>query len=590
MSYQALPTIDTIGELVRFFRDILGPEKRYYVLTLIYGIGISLLTLSTPISVQMLVNTVAHTGLMAPLIVLSVTLFLLLAASALLNGLRIHLMDIFARRFYSRMVADIALRAIHAVDPLFEDDDRSQLFNRYFDIIIVVKSLPNLLIGGFTIVLQAGVGFVLVSLYHPFFFVFNMILVALVWIIWLVWGRAAILSALQLSHQKHATAAWLQGLAASNGFYKPERHIPEALARTEAATSKYMDAHVDHFRQHFAQTLCFLLLYAVASATLLGLGGWLVIQGQLTLGQLVAAELVLSVAFYGLSQFGMYLTYFYDLCASVEELSLFRGVAQEDSASREVELPEDGTLRFVRATGEVRGEHACLDFTLPSGSRVLAATRGQSTQRLFTDLLKGHVTASSGLVTFGGIDIEELGPKALRRTILALDRADMVEMSIRDYLRLGAAAGRGEAVLEALEVAGLEATVAQLPAGLDTLIAPTGWPLTLTEMLQLKLAAAILAEPRVLILGALYDVIPDAPLEAALDRLRERVGTTVVYFSNHHLPREFDLFLDLGSEDQFVTSDAAVFRERVWPGGSGRTAPARPDPGSDPASDPVGGG
>ncbi|MEM9750187.1 MAG: ABC transporter ATP-binding protein, partial [Pseudomonadota bacterium] len=81
----------TIGELFSFFRRILGPERDFYMLAAVYGIGISLLSLATPISVQMLINTVANTGLTTPLVVLSATLFSLLLFSGLLNALRIHL-------------------------------------------------------------------------------------------------------------------------------------------------------------------------------------------------------------------------------------------------------------------------------------------------------------------------------------------------------------------------------------------------------------------------------------------------------------------------------------------------------------------
>jgi putative ABC transport system ATP-binding protein len=581
MSYHALPTVETIGELVRFYRIILGPEKRYYVLTLIYGIGISLLTLSTPISVQMLVNTVAHTGLTTPLLVLSVTLFALLAASGLLNALRIHLMDLFTRRFYARMVAEISLRAIYAVNPFFDDASRGQLFNRYFDIMVVVKSLPNLLIGGFTIVLQAGVGFVLVSLYHPFFFVFNMVLVGLIWVIWLVWGRAAILSGIELSHRKHATAAWLQGLGASNGFFKSERHIEEALARTETATAAYIDQHRRHFRHHFAQTLGFLLLYAGASAVLLGLGGWLVIQGQLTLGQLVAAELVLSVAFVGLSQFGVYLTYFYDLSAAIEELSLFEGVEQEDPLAHRQAIPEDGSLRFVGVVGETRGTTSRLDLEIPGGARVLAKSETHAPVRQFNNFMKGHDRVTTGLVTLGGIDIEDIGLQALRRAIIVLDRPNTIEMSIREYLRLSARDGSGRALLEAVEAVGLEPTIAQLEEGLDTTIAATGWPLSITETMQLKLASAILAEPRVLIMSPLFDVLPDDRLDAALDLLQARSRTTVIYFSNHHLHQEFDVYLYMTADEQLVTRDWQAFRSRAGLDDDGRPPllPPRDDGG-----------
>ncbi|MEO1574915.1 MAG: ABC transporter transmembrane domain-containing protein, partial [Pseudomonadota bacterium] len=320
MAQNALGTKRTIPELFYFFRKILGPEKKFYTLAIVYGLGISVLSLATPISVQMLVNSIVNTGLALPLVVLSLTLFTLLCLSGLLYALRTHLVDVFGRRFYARFVSDIALRSIYALNPFFEDHSTGPLFNRYFDIIIVMKRIPYLLVGGFSILLQAAVGFALTSMYHPAFLVFNLVVILLIWLTWLVWGRRAIKSAMAASHKKHETAAWLESLAASNGFFKTQSHIDQALQRTEAATAAYMKEHVYHFNQYFSQTIAFLFIYALASAALLGLGGWLVIQGQLTIGQLVAAELVLSVVFVGLSQLGTYMSYFYDRRAQVVEI------------------------------------------------------------------------------------------------------------------------------------------------------------------------------------------------------------------------------------------------------------------------------
>ena len=354
MAGHYLPGTRSISALFHFIRVILAPERDYYVLVVVYGIGISLLSLATPISVQMLINTVANTGLTTPLVILSVSLFLLLGVAALLNALRIHLMDLFARRFYARMVSEISLRAIYAVNPFFEDSGKGTLFNRYFDIIIVHKTLPYILIGGFTILLQIIAAMVLVSLYHPLFLIFNIVVGFFSWLIWRIWGPRAIESAVELSHRKHAVAGWLEGLGASNGFFKSERHIEHALRETDANTKHYIDQHALHFKNHFTQTLWFLFIYAAASALLLGLGGWLVIQGQLTLGQLVAAELVLSVAFVGISQLGVYLTYFYDLCGAIDELSLFFGVDQEPYIDQPAELGADATLSMKDARGDAR--------------------------------------------------------------------------------------------------------------------------------------------------------------------------------------------------------------------------------------------
>ena len=196
--------------LVKFFRiffDILKPEASFYWLAAVYGIGISLLSLATPISVQMLINTIASTALTAPLVMLSLSLFSLLLISSLLYALRVHLMELFARRFYARMVAEITLISVYAQNPFFGDAKKSALFNRYFDVVYVQTAIPILMIGGFTTLLQIAVGFTLVSLYHPYFLGFTLVMIALIWIVWIVWGARALRTGVDLSHAKHSTAA-----------------------------------------------------------------------------------------------------------------------------------------------------------------------------------------------------------------------------------------------------------------------------------------------------------------------------------------------------------------------------------------------
>ena len=85
-------------------------------------------------------------------------------------------------------------------------------------------------------------------------------------------------------------AGWLEELARANSFFKSHRSIEHAVSRSEELSHHYVDEHKRHFFYTFGQLIGFLALYAVASAALLGLGGWLVISGELTLGQLVAAS------------------------------------------------------------------------------------------------------------------------------------------------------------------------------------------------------------------------------------------------------------------------------------------------------------
>lgn len=554
----------SLAHVLRYFVRILKPESSYYWLTIIYGIGISVLSLATPISVQMLINTIANTGMAAPLVVLSVVLFVLLLLSGLLNAMRIHLMDLFARRFYSRLVADIALRAIYAVNPFFQDSKKVPLFNRYFDIIVVVNRIPNLLIGGFTILLQTVVGVILVSLYHPLFLLFSIVTVALAWSVWAIWGKPAMHSAMAKSHAKHEAAAWLEGLAASNGYFKSARHIDDALTRTDRETGHYIDKHIEHFRHYFSQNVAFLFLYAAMSATLLGLGGWLVIQGQLSLGQLVAAELVFSVVLYGLSQMGIYLGYFYDLIAAIDELSLFDQIEQEEPTADTTTDIRDGRVELVHARAVARGEDVEFHLALPSGARVLAQCENHGLQRMFTHLIKRNERPNSGYVAVGGIDIDAINLNTLRQRVIVLNRPTAVETTIRDYLRMCVDASDADRITSAIRAVDLEVTISQLEKGLDTALAVTGWPLSVNETMRLQLAAAILAEPRVLVLNALYDNMPGEALEHSLDLLQRKAGTTVIHFSNRSdIERGYTHYMYFQDSEQRAWTERESFIEHL---------------------------
>lgn len=549
MAKQDAQAAKPVASLFQFFIGILAPERSFYTLAVVYGVGISLLSLATPISVQMLINTVANIGLTTPLVVLSLSLFVLLLMAGGLNALRIQIMDIFGRRFYARMVSEIALRSIYARNPFFDDRGKSALFNRYFDIIIVMKQVPNLLVGGFTIVLQSFVGFLLVSSYHPLLLAFNVAVALLIWLVWAIWGQRGIRSSVELSHRKHYTAAWLESLGHSNGFYKSEAHIEDALRRTDAITGSYIEQHRLHFRHHFSQTLSFLFIYALASAALLGLGGWLVISGELSLGQLVAAELVLSVVFLGVSQMGIYLSYFYDICGAVDEISLFFQVEQELPEGNNPRLQGDSSLKFTKVTV---GSTITLDFEIPAKSRLCVYADSHRAQRVFTNLVRGHEVPDSGLIAVGGKDLRELRAYEMRREIIVLDRPNAVETSIREYLRLSGGGEEPVDVMKTLELVGLAETVTELPDGLDTQLVGTGWPLSITETLQLKFAAAIISKPRLLVLSQAYDAMPEVHLLRSMDALQEHSKTTVVYFTYENTDLRFDRYLRLGHDEQTV--------------------------------------
>ena len=75
-------------------------------------------------------------------------------------------------------------------------------------------------------------------------------------------------------------------------------------------------------------------------------------------------------------------------------------------------------------------------------------------------------------------------------------------------------------------------------------------PLSITETMQLKLASAIIAKPRVLVLSQIFDVMPERCMRDSMARLQREGDMTVIYFSNRHCDLHFDHFLYLGEQRQ----------------------------------------
>ncbi len=512
----------TLTEACRLIARFLKPEAGFVRTAVVYGIAVALLGLAVPVSVQLLINSVANTALPTPLFVLSGLLLGLLLAAALLSATRIYILALFERRVFARIVADISLRAVHARNPNFEEAHRGDLFNRYFDLMTVQKAVPHLLVGGLAILLQSGIGLVLTSFYHPFFLAFNLMVAAVITGIALLWAGPAVRSGAALSHAKHETARWLESLGGSNGFYRHGARLTTALARSEAMTSAYVRAHHRHFRHTFAQAVGFLLVYALASAGLLAMGGWLILQGQLSLGQLVAAELVLSSAFYGISQLGSHARTFYDLAAALHELSLFEEIEQADGNGWNGPGPANGNLRLR----DIEHDGLRFDFAVESGE-ILAVAADDGVEQALADLIALRVRPVRGWVMVGGADITAFGLEGLRSEILVLDRPTLTETTIREYLSGGDLSCLAR-MHECLERVGLAERVRRLPSGLDTALAKSGSPLSTGEIVALKLAAALLRPPKLLVLPTLLDLLPPDRVGAALVGFRE-AGTTVLH-------------------------------------------------------------
>lgn len=296
-------------------KKTLKPESSFFWISIIYGLAISILSLAVPLSVQFLINSISFTSLLQPAFALGFVLLLLLSFWATLNALQFFTTEIFQRRFFARMASEITLSLIKSKE---KNIQKSEMVNRFFETITIQKIVPKFLTKTFTTLLQGFVGLILVSFYHPFFFIFSVIIILLLWLIWSRYSKKAVQHSINKSKIKYELVHLFEDIVKSDT-------APSLAAENKInlITGEYIIQRKKRFSSLFSQVTLLLILYITASVSLLILGSWLVLKGQLTIGQLVAAELVLSSVLYSFSQLGRDFENFYDLVASCEKLSQF---------------------------------------------------------------------------------------------------------------------------------------------------------------------------------------------------------------------------------------------------------------------------
>jgi putative ABC transport system ATP-binding protein len=527
------------------FRAILGPEKSFYWLAAIYSIATSVLTLAVPLSVQVLIATVSNTALLQPVVVLALILFALLGLYGALYVVQAHLMDRFERRFFARYTQEIVLRSVHSAVSAGRRMNREELANRFFEIVSVQRNVPTLVLNGSAILMQAIVGIIVVSAYHPAFVVFSVVLVLLAWLIWQIWANRAIHSKVDASKAKFKVARWLEELARVHPSFQSTRTIHYATREAEHLIADYAAAHRTHFGHKLAQTVGYFGLYAVASAALLGVGGWLVIINELTLGQLVAAELIFAAVFASLTRLPGLLDNFYELCAAVDKLGEFLELELEDASDGEDVPTGAASLTLDAAVVPVADSAARFTFKVPGGRKVFVNCEDDEVRDALLAILRRHQPIASGRMQLGPTEIGDLHLHRLREAILVVDSTEPLERSIAENLGLGDPAVTRTAMREVLDALGLSAAIDRLPNGLDSVLARCGDPLTPEQMLLLRIASALLDRPRLLVVTPVADRLSLSQRQAVLDAVRRQPELTYLQFSRRADIVGFDAALDI---------------------------------------------
>jgi putative ABC transport system ATP-binding protein len=540
------PSADHHPSPLQRLTALLYLERADIGVALIYGAAIGVTSLAAPVGVQALVNSVAFGGMIQPLVVLTLLVLVALGLAAALRAMQAWVIERIQQRIFARVAVDLSRRLprmrVEALDGAYGPE----LVNRFFEVFTVQKGAATLLVDGASIALAVLVGTLVLAFYHPLLLGFDLALMVLIVGV-MVLGRRGVPTSIAESKAKYAVAAWLEEMARHPSAFRSEGGADFAEARADDLTRGYLGARRAHFRILFRQIVAALVVQALATAALLGVGGFLVMAGKITLGQLVAAELIVTAVVSGVAKLGKYLESYYDLCAAVDKLGHLGDLPIETGGKAKLPRQERGaSVRLRDISFGYEGDRAVLagaHLEIASGAKVAVTGVNGSGKSTLADLVFGLRAPIRGRVEIDGLDLSDLDLASVRGQIALVRGVEIFEGTVAENVGMGRPGVSAADIRGALEAVGLADDSAALPAGLSTRLYTDGAGLSAGEARRLMLARALAGRPRLLILDESLDDLDPASrraMAAALFVPREAPWSLLVTTHNHEALRGCD--------------------------------------------------
>lgn len=487
------------------FIGLVKLEKKDIFQIIYYAVFGGFVTLTLPLGIQAIINLIQGAQVSSSWVVLVIVVTIGVIFSGALQLMQIRIIETVQQRIFMRSAFELSYRFPKMKMNELRNYYPPELANRFFDTLTIQKGLSKILIDVPTALLQIIFALILLSFYHPFFIIFGILLLLLIFIVFKFTAKRGLETSLIESKYKYKVAHWIQEVARTVVSFKLSGNTSLALNKNDALVAEYLEAREKHFKILILQFTQMIGFKVVVTASLLLIGGALVLNQEMNIGQFVAAEIIILLVIASVEKLIVSLESFYDVLTSIEKIGQVVDKGLESQTGEKPMFKEGVKLELdtVSYTVEDRNEPILKDIsiTLETKSRILVTGESGAGKSTLLRLISGIIQPTSGNVYVNNLSLSSLHLNHYRSQLgLSLSDETPFEGTIRDNLVFGNKDVHDDIIYDALKNVGLEQFMKQQPNGLDTFLYPEGKQMSYTISKKIILARAIIKQPKVMIL------------------------------------------------------------------------------------------
>jgi len=513
----------------RFFR-LLALDKKDITYIYLYAIFSGLITLSLPLGIQAIIGLLVAGVNSSSLFLLITIIAIGTTLTGILVVMQLTVTETIQRRIFTRSAFEFAYRIPRFKLENLVNDYPPELVNRFFDTINLQKGVPKILIDFSTAVLQIFFGLILLALYHPLFIFFGFLLLLILVVIFSVTGPKGLKTSLTESKYKYKVAHWLEELGRGMKMFKLSGKSTLPIDRTDKLVMNYLDARKSHFKILLTQYGAVVFFKLIITVALLVIGSQLVINNQISIGQFVAAEIIIILILNSSEKLILTMETIYDVLTGLEKIGQITDLPIEgdqgidfnainSEAGVRVEL-ENVTFKYPDANKPVISNFS---LDVQTGERVCIVGYNGSGKATLLQLIAGLYSNYEGTIAYNDIPLRSLNVESMRERIGSfLSSDDIFNGSIMENITLGYKNMDLKEVTALSKALCLHEYVINLTEGYQTMLLASGLNIPRSIRAKIILARNTIFNPCLLVMENLFSAIEKSEREQIMNFLTSK--------------------------------------------------------------------